>query len=147
MQDKIDTDIKLSLKDGDRIKADALRMLKNALINARIALGHDLTNEEALKVIRKEIKSRIEARDLYQKNNREDLAKKEEYERDLFTAYVPPELNDNELQKIIVESAKSVTGDLSIPSLMPLVMKKVAGRADGKKVSQAVKDFIDKETK
>lgn len=147
MQEKVDSDIKAALKNGDRVKAEALRMLKSSLINARIAAGHNLAGEEAIKVVRKEIKSRIEARDLYKQNNREKLAQKEESERRLFLSYVPPELSDDELKAVIVDGSKKVESDLSLHNLMPVVMRSVAGKADGKRVSEAVKEYIERQPK
>ena len=143
MQLKIDADINSALKAGDKQKGEALRLLKSSLINARIAAGHDLTDEEAIKVIRKEIKSRIEARDLYNANDREELAKKEEFERATYASYIPAELDPKELNSIINDVAKNFEDEPLFTNIMPRVMKVVAGRADGHAVADAVKKYIE----
>jgi hypothetical protein len=147
MQGKIDGDINEALKKGDRPKAEALRLLKSALINARIATGRELTDEEAIRVIRKEIKSRIEARDLYATNDRAELAKKEEFERTTYAVYIPKELDQNELKSIITKVSQDLKDELSFSKLMPAVMEAVAGKADGRVVSELVKKYLEEQTK
>lgn len=143
MQSKIDNDIKLALKQGDKATAEALRFLKSILINAKITAGHDLTEQEAIKVIRKEIKARIEARDMYRANNRNELADKEEFESKLYFRYVPKEMSQDEILKIIEGVAKNLK-DYNFGQIMTAVMPKVAGKADGQTVSETVKIYLDK---
>jgi uncharacterized protein YqeY len=143
MLNQIDFDIKKALKSGDRITAEALRFLKSSIINAQIASRHDLSDEEVIRIIRKEIKLRIEARDIYAKHNRQELAAKEESERNIFAGYVPDELNPQRLNILIVKAAQSVEGDMTFGKLMPCVMRLVAGRSDGKTVAEAVKKYIE----
>jgi uncharacterized protein YqeY len=145
MLEKIDTDIKTALLGGDKKTADALRFLKNSLNNARIALGRELNEEEAIRVIRKEIKMRIEARDLYAANERSELAAKEEFERGLYASYVPDALGQEKLLEIIESTYRGLGGEPNFASLMPAVMKAVAGQADGKTVAEAVKKYIQGE--
>jgi uncharacterized protein YqeY len=142
MIDQVDSDITSALKGGDRTTASALKMLKNALANARIAKNDVLTEEEDLRVVRKEIKSRVEARDLYATNNRQELAAKEEFERSLFSRYVPVELTQNQLDDAILSASQSMDGTKEFSKLMPATIKIVSGRVDGKTVSEAVKKFI-----
>jgi uncharacterized protein YqeY len=133
MQQQIEDDINVALKRGDRTTAEALRFLKSSLINARIALGHDLTDEEVVATIRKEVKSRIEARDLYKDHGQLEQAAKEESERGIYIDYLPKDLSQEQLDALINEAASQLSDDLTFAKLMPLAMKLVAGRADGKK--------------
>lgn len=144
MLEKISQDINEALKRGDKATAEALRLLKSALMYAKIAAGHDLDNDEAAKVIRKEIKSRIEARDMYAANNRAQQAAKEEFECSVYTQYVPKQLGEAEINAIIVDVSKTVSEN-TFSQLMPAVMKIAAGRADGKMVSECVKKYIEGE--
>lgn len=144
MQDKISQDINSALKRGDKASAEALRLLKSALMYAKIAAGHDLNDDEAAKVIRKEIKSRIEARDLFAANDRAEQAAKEEFERSVYAQYVPEQLGEAEINAIIVDVSKTVS-EHTFSQLMPAVMKVAAGRADGKLVSECVKKYIEGE--
>lgn len=140
--DKVSQDLNNALKSGDKAKTEALRLLKSALTNARIKLGHELSNEEFIAVVRKEIKSRIEARDLFANNSRPEQAAKEEFERTTYAAYAPTELSQDEINKIIDECIVNLGDNLTFGQLMPMVMKQVSGRADGKTVSDLVKQKI-----
>lgn len=141
-QDKVSQDIIAYLKAGAKDKAEALKLLKSAINNSRIAKGHDLTEDEVIKVVRKEIKSRVEARDLYLNNNRQELADKEEFERDLYSHYVPAELSDTELSQII---NKHINETDNFGQLMSKVMSEVAARADGGRVSKMIKQIRDEQ--
>lgn len=140
--DKVSQDLNAALKSGDKAKTEALRLLKSALTNARIKLGHELNNEEFIAVIRKEMKSRVEARDLFAANNRPEQAAKEEYERTTYSVYAPTELSQEQVKKIIDDCAKDLGSGYGFSQLMPAVMKQVAGRADGKTVSELVKQNL-----
>jgi uncharacterized protein YqeY len=143
MQPKIDNDLKLALKGGDKNTTEALRFLKSVLINAKIALGHELSDEEAIKVIRKEIKLRAEARDMYAAAKRQELADKEEFERQLYVSYVPQELNQAQILDIINKVAQNLSQPLTFAQIMPAVMNELAGRADGRVVSETVQEYLN----
>jgi uncharacterized protein len=145
MIDKVDQDIISALKNGDKPKAQALKMLKNALNNARIAKNSPLCPEEEVKIVRKEINSRVEARDIYTANARQELASKEEYERKLFECYMPEGLSESQLLELIRLTSADLENTKEFSKLMPTVMKNVAGRSDGKTVSNVVKKFIEGE--
>jgi uncharacterized protein len=142
MVDKIQADVIAALKSGDKATADALRLLMSAFTNARIALGHDLTDEEATKVIKKEIKSRIEARDLFAANDRQEQADKEEFERQTYAKYVPAELDESAIDALVATAAETVE-ELSFAKLMPATMQAAKGQADGKLVAERVKAFLE----
>ncbi len=141
MLDTISQDINAALKAGDKPRAEALRLLKGALVNARIAVGHELNDDEAEKVIRKEMKSRIEARDIFAANQRPEQAAKEEFERSVYAAYVPEQLSEADIDTLITQAAEGV--ELQFSQLMPATMKLAAGKADGKLVAERVKLFIE----
>lgn len=143
MLDTVNANINAALKSGDKATAEALRLLKSSLMNARIALGHDLTEQEAIKVVQKEIKSRIEARDIFMANGREELAAKEEFERSVYAPYAPAGLTEQEVDAIIAEQAAQLEAGYGFGQLMPKVMQAVAGKADGREVSARVKQFMD----
>lgn len=147
MIEQVNKDIAEALKSGDKRRADALKMLKNSLLNAQKAKKDKIGQDEAYQIIRKEIKMRVEARDMYSKNDRQELADKEEYERNLFDNYIPAGLTEEQLNKMITQTADKLGGDLSFSTLMPEVIRQVAGRADGKTVAELVKKFIEGEQK
>lgn len=142
MLDTVNANINAALKSGDKATAEALRLLKSSLMYAKIAAGHDLSDEEATKIIQKEIKARVEARDIYAANDRPELAKKEEFERSVYAHYVPEGLNAAEVDAIIAAQAAGLEPGYTFAQLMPKVMQAVAGKADGREVAEKVKAFI-----
>lgn len=144
MLDTVFNDINSALKAGDKKTANALRMLYSALKNAKIDSRGDFSDADATAVIKKEIKKRIEARDLYSQNGRDEQAASEEFERALFSQYVPAELSADKIDEIIGFTADNLE-EIKFSTLMPAVMKEVAGQADGRLVSERVKHFIDKQ--
>jgi uncharacterized protein len=143
MLDTVHDNINAALKSGDTATVEALRLLKSSLLNAKIALGHDLTEAESIKVAQKEIKSRVEARDVYTANGRPELAAKEEFQRAAYEAYVPAALSEAEVDAIIAEQANQLDTGYGFAQLMPKVMQAVAGKADGRIVGERVKAFIE----
>lgn len=143
MQQTIDADIKTALIKGDKKTAEALRFLKSTLINAKISAGHDLDDSEVVRIIRKEIKLRNEAKDLYKANQREELAAKEASEAKLYAQYVPEEMGKEKIIEIIESTADTLTGPADFAHLMPVVIKVVEGKADGKLVADTLKEYLN----
>lgn len=140
--DQVNQDLIAALKAGQKPKAEALRLLKSSFTNTRIALGHELDDAEAEKVIRKEIKSRIEARDIFRENDRSEQADKEEFERQTYAVYVKEDLTDLELSDIVKNVLIDLGDNPQFGQAMGLAVKKVAGRADGKRLSEEIKKQI-----
>jgi uncharacterized protein YqeY len=143
MIDRVHNDATAALKAGDKKTAEALRLLYSSLKNAEIENMGSLSDEQAIQVIKKEMKKRVEARDLFAANDREEMAAKEEFERSLYSQYAPAELTASQIDDIITSVTKDAD-ELSFGKLMPLVMKETKGSADGRMVSERVKAFIDK---
>ena len=146
MLDRLKEDINAALRSGDKKTASALRLLFSSLKNAQIDNAGELSDEEATKAIKKEIKKRVEARDLYSDNGREEQASQEEFERSVYASYVPEELSMDAIDELIVVSAQQIS-DLKFSSLMPEVMKQTKGQADGRLVSERVKKYLEQEGK
>jgi len=143
---KIESEFKQALKQRELIKLSVLRLLKSAVKNAEIEKrgkgeGSELTEDELIKVIKKEIKKREESIILFRQGQREDLASKEEAELEILKNYLPADLTDEEINKIINEiiTENQLAEPMNFGQLMKLVMAKVGSQADGKKVSLLVK--------
>ena len=125
-----------AMKAGDRDRAAALRLVLSELQkDAKEGAGDELA------VLRRERKRRREAEGAYREAGRDDLAESEAYEATAIEAYLPAELSDAELDAL-VSNAVAETGAASprdIGKVMPVVMGQVAGRADGRRVSEKVK--------
>jgi len=138
---KLQQDLKDSLKSGDKVRTDAIRMLISRLKNERISKGEDLTEDQEFSVLSKEAKKRKESIAMYRQGGREDLAAKEEQEFEIISSYLPAELSDEEIENI-VSSVINETGAESLKDIgkvMGKVMPQVRGRADGKRIQEIVK--------
>ncbi len=144
IQEKIVQDMKISMKSGDRLVVDTLRMVRAAIKNCSIEKGRELSNEEVIDVLSNEVKKRKDSIDLYQKGNREDLVVKEKREIEIISSYLPEPLSSEELEKI-VEDTISETGAQSLKDMgkvMGVVMGRVRGRAEGRTVQEVVKRML-----
>ena len=144
---KIDEDLKGAMKGRDELKVSALRMLKAAASNAAIQKGKAvLEDAEVIDVIGKLLKQREESVAAYTKGNRPELAEKEQKEAAILKAYLPAAMPDEELKNIIQAAVKETgaSGPQGMGVVMKAVLPKVAGRADGGKVSQFVREALGK---
>ena len=142
LKSKISADLKEAMKAKDKTRLGAIRMLLAAIQTEETeGTKHELTDDEVLKVIAREIKKRRESAEIYQTNGREDLAAQELKEAEILEVYQPKQLTDEELSQL-VDAAVNSTGATSMAQ-MGQVMKEAtaaaAGRADGKRISEAVK--------
>lgn len=138
LSEKIRTDLTESMKAREAEKTSTLRMLQSAVKNEQINLKRELSDEETLSVIRKAVKQRLDSIEQYTKANRGDLAAKEQSEIEILKTYLPPELDDAELEAGIREIIAS-TGAQSkkdIGKVMKEATVKYKGRADGKKIQE-----------
>jgi hypothetical protein len=133
-----------AMKARDEIRLSTLRMLSSALNYEKIAKQHDLNEEEELVVVRRELKKRKDAIEAYEKAGATDRAEKERKEGEILEAYLPAQMEDAELEKIVKDAiAETGAQGLSeIGKIMGAVMPKVAGKADGGRVSGMVKKLL-----
>jgi uncharacterized protein YqeY len=141
--EKLNEDYKEAVRNKDEIKRNTINLLLSALKYRQIELrasGKELTDEEIIGVISKEIKKRKEAIELYEKGNRQDLAEKEKRELEILESYMPKQLSEEELLKIIDETIKSVgsSSPSDVGKVMKELMPKVKGKADGSLVKSLV---------
>ena len=137
--ERVQVDTRDAMKAGERERVGALRMLANALQqDAKLGDGDEVA------VLQRERKKRIEAAKAYRDGGRSDSADAEEAEARVIETYLPEQLSDEELADL-VGAAVEETGAASpkeIGKVMSAVMPKVEGRADGKRVSQAVRERL-----
>lgn len=145
---RIRTDCQEALKKRDTVVVSTLRLLLAALHEREIekrAEGKELTEEEILGGVRKEAKKRKEAIAAYEQGQRQDLAEKEKKELAVLENYLPEQMGEEELKKIVqgaIEKSKA-EGSKDTGKVMGLVMVQIKGRAEGKKVSQVVREALD----
>jgi uncharacterized protein YqeY len=131
-------------KAGDRQRRDTLRLLIAALENGRIEAGHDLSEDEAMKVLQKEAKQRRDSIDEYRKGGRDDLVASEEQELVVIEGFLPEQLDDAEVRRLVEETIAEVgaTGLDDLGKVMGPLMKKLDGRADGRAANAIVRELL-----
>jgi uncharacterized protein YqeY len=138
------THMKQAWKSGDNERRDTLRLVIAAVDYARIANKEALNDSQVTQVIQKEAKQRKESIDEFTKGNRQDLVAKEELELSIISEYLPEELTEIELTRIIkdvIHETKAVSiSDVGI--VMKTLMPKLDGRADGKQANILVRELL-----
>jgi len=140
LKQRIEQDMKLAQKSGDRLKLSLTRLLKSDIRYKEIEKGKELSDEEVLEVISSSAKKHRDSIEQFKKGGREDLSKKEEEELNLILGYMPAQFNSEELERLVEESMTEVgaEGEKDIGKVMKALMSKVKGRADGKMVNLLV---------
>jgi hypothetical protein len=143
LEEKINQDIKAAMLAKDKVRLEALRAVKSAILLAKTEKGGGdvLTPETELKLLQKQVKQRKESAEIYTQQNRPELAEKELAEATAIEAYLPKMLSDEELttelKKIIEQVGAKSPSDMG--KVMGVASKSLAGKADGKAISEKVK--------
>ena len=135
----------LSMKSGDKEKSNTLRTLISKIKDQQIKLRREVSDQEALKIIKTLVKQRKESAEIYSKAGREELAEKENFEMRILDSYLPKLMSDEDvlslIKKIIEETnAKDLT---DIGKVMPLVMQKGKGKVDGKIANRILRSLLE----
>jgi uncharacterized protein YqeY len=144
LQEQLTEDMKVALKAGDKIRLNTIRMIRAQLKDAQIAKGDTLTEDEEIAVLSNAAKKRKEAIEHYEKSERKDLLEKEKIELQIISNYLPKQLTDAEIGKIINQVIEEVEAKTlkDIGKVMSLAMKQLKGKADGKLVQQMVREKL-----
>ncbi len=147
LKDKIQEDMKAAMLAKEEDKLSTIRMLKSALQYYEINKGgadYSATDEDVLDVIGKEIKKRRESIELYEKGGRPELAEKEKKELVVLSSYLPEQMSEEEVKKLVEEAVSSTgaTGMQDMGKVMGALMPKVKGKADAGLVSNLVKSKL-----
>jgi len=141
IEQQIRDDGTAALKAGDKRRREALSSFVAALKKERIDSRKEPTEADELTVLKRERKRRAEAIELYEQAGRTDLADREKYEEALLESYMPEELSDDALEELVDEGIAATEGvtPRDMGKVMGWLKPKVAGRADGKKLSEMVR--------
>ncbi len=144
-KEKLSTDLKNSLLKGNSEKTNVLRFLISLLHNREIekrgtGQAPSLTDEESIEILQREVKKRKEAIELFQKGGRPELAEKEIKELAFINEYLPPQMSRGEITALVAGLKNKGFADFN--SLMKEAVKTTKGRADGKLVSEVVREII-----
>tara|TARA_B100000085_G_scaffold235014_1_gene223065 strand:+ start:350 stop:793 length:444 start_codon:yes stop_codon:yes gene_type:complete len=135
----------LSMKSGDKEKANTLRTLISKLKDQQIKLRKDISDEEALKIIKTLVKQRKESAEIYSKAGREELAEKENFEISILDNYLPKLMSEEDVLSLIKKIVNETNAkDLSdIGKVMPLVMQRGKGKVDGKIANSILRSLLE----
>lgn len=143
--EQINNDMKLAMKSQDKEKLNVIRMVKGAIQLAKVELKHELSDEEVIDIISKQIKMRKDSIAEFTKAGREDLVKQYQAEIDILVSYMPEQLSLEEVTKIIEEVFSKV--EPTSPKQMGLIMKEVTPKVKGKfdmgEVSKIIKEKLN----
>ena len=142
--DDLSTRIKESMKSGDRTRLATLRMLSASVKNREVELGHDLSEEEFLEVVGREVKRRKEAAEAYSQAQRPELEERERAEQAILEDYLPEQLSEQELSKVVDEAieATGAAGPKEVGKVMAHVMLSYKGRVDGSTVNRLARERL-----
>jgi uncharacterized protein YqeY len=143
LQEKVMTALKEAMKAKDQTALTALRAVKSAILLAQTESGasDSLTEEQELKLLQKLVKQRKDSAAIYLEQGRKDLAAPEMDEAEIINQFLPEALSEDEIEKIVVKTIGSVgaQGMKDMGKVMGIVSKELAGRADGKTISNIVR--------
>ena len=146
LEEKVMADLKTAMLAKDEKALRGLRAIKSAIFNAKTAegAGGKIKEEDETKLLQKLVKQRKDSLEIFEKQNREDLASKEREEIEVIEKFLPKQLDESELRSIISQiindSGASTPADMG--KVMGLANKQLAGKADGKTIAGIVKEIL-----
>lgn len=144
MKNRILEDLKLAMKAQDKEKLSVVRMVKGAIQMEELNKKHELSDDEVIVIISKQIKSRKEAIVEFQKANRNDLVEQNEKEIEILNTYMPEQLSEEEINKVIDEAFAKInpTSERDMGKIIGSISPILNGKADMGNVSKIVKERL-----
>lgn len=133
--------MKNAMRARDQVRLDTIRFVLSQIKNAEIDLKREMTDEEILKLMKKEVKNRQEAIEQFRDGGRDEMVEDEIAKVEIIQEFLPAEMTDQDL-RVIVEKVVSLAEDKNFGKVMPLVMAEVNGRADGGRVSKMLREML-----
>ena len=145
LKDTIKNDIKEAMKAKDTVKRDALRLLASAFKQIEVDQRIELSDEDCIKIITKQVKQRNDSMTQYKDAGRDDLYDKEKAELDLFATYLPAQLSEDELKDALtaIITKLGATSMKDMGKVMGMASKELQGKADGKRINECVKTLLN----
>lgn len=147
LTEQINQDIKKAMLAREKEKLEALRAVKAALLMEGTKDGSgEVSDEAALGIIQKLVKQRKDASTIFKEQGREDLAKDEDFQIEVLSVYLPEQMGEDEVRKVVQEAIaqSGAAGPQDMGKVMGPVMGKLKGKADGKLISALVKEELGK---
>lgn len=144
LTDQLMTDMKVAMKSHDKTGLSVIRMLKSALMNKKIEVGHDLTADEENQVVVSQMKQQKDSLAEFEKGHRDDLVAETKAQMAVLQNYMPQQLSEAEVRQLIQQTATDIGAEskADFGKLMKAVMAQVKGQADGSLVNKIVKEVL-----
>ncbi len=144
LKEKIQADATKALKKRDSKTLSALRLLLSELHNAEIRKQEELDDQEVMQVVAKQVRKWEEAANEYERAGQEEKAAKERFEAEVLKVYLPAQMSDEEISAVVAEAIEEsgASSMREMGKVMKLVMPRVQGKADGKRVNRLVKEAL-----
>ncbi|WP_445958036.1 GatB/YqeY domain-containing protein [Yeosuana sp.] len=146
LQQEIMTAMKIAMKEKNTTALTALRAVKSAILLAQTESGakEELTHEQELKLLQKQVKQRKDSAAIYLEQGRADLAAPELAEAEVINQFLPEAMSDEDITKIVIETIQKIgaSGMKDMGKVMGIVSQALAGKADGKTISNIVKEKL-----
>ena len=145
LEEIIFNDMKKALKENEKLKLSTLRLIRAAIKNAEISKKDKLTEDEVIGIVNRNLKKLEESLDMFTKGQRPELAEKAKKEIEIVKKYLPEQLSEEEVEKIVKETIAKFgfKGLQDIGPAMREIMPQLKGKADGKMVNKMVRDLLD----
>lgn len=144
LKQDIEQQLKEALKSREELRLSTLRFLLSAVKNEEIAKQKEATDEDVITVVQRQIKQRKESIEAYTNGNRPELAEKEKQELEILSKFLPQQMTEDEIKKIVDEVIASLPENekKNFGKVMGIVMVRVKGKAEGSLVSKVVKEVL-----
>lgn len=141
MLDRIEVDLKIALLAGESLEVEVLKSLKNSILIFGKDQRHDATDDEAVKIVQKEIKKRVEAAQIYSKVEATERADKENKEAKILEKYLPDQLSEKEIESIVdkVIADNDIDSPQKMGMAIGLASKEIGAQSDGATIAAIVK--------
>ncbi|MYZ65923.1 GatB/YqeY domain-containing protein [Lactobacillus salivarius] len=143
--ESLQKDMIAAMKAKDKVKLGTIRMLKAAVVNKQIEVGHDLSSDEEIAVLSRELKQRKDSLEEFKNAGRDEAVQNLKNEIKVVESYLPEQLSEDEVKTIVQETIDQVgaTSKADFGKVMGAVMPKLKGKADGKLVNATVKELLN----
>ncbi|HEX7458554.1 MAG TPA: GatB/YqeY domain-containing protein [Ginsengibacter sp.] len=146
LEEKVMADLKTAMLAKDEKSLRSLRAIKAAIINLKTSEGFsgEIKNDDEIKLLQKLVKQRKESLEIYEKQNRNDLAEKEREEIGVIEKFLPKQMSEEELKEVIGSIVKETgaTSQADMGKVMGIANKQLGGKADGKTIAAIVKEIL-----
>ena len=145
LKERINRDLKEAMKSGDKLKLETIRSVRALILEfEKSGAGREINQDDEVKMLSTAVKKRKDSIEQFRNAGREELALKEEKELGILLNYLPKQLGEDEITSEVRRIASEIDAKSKedFPKLMPLVIKELKGKADGKLVKSVVEKFL-----